>query len=298
MMVDVRTLVFCNALVTTCLAAALLIYRASHKTYPGYSAWTAGTCLLAAGYLTLVLRTAMPLWLNILLATGGFAVGGLLRLEGIRSFLGRRRVPRMIYGAPVALLAVQAYYFYVRDDISVRTLAVSVFLAVVCFAITWAILQPDTRGRTFFRMFGGLHLGLGLVLVIRAQQLLAHPQYGLFDPVAVQIFFFVVVTIFEVGIGFSFIMLNTERLEAEVRSSHDSLQAALQDLQRSVSEVKVLSGLLPICASCKKIRDDQGYWRQLEAYVRDHSEAEFTHGICPECTVTLFPRVRRPKVGT
>ncbi len=297
-MVDVRTLVFCNALVTTCLAAALLIYRASHKTYPGYSAWTAGTCLLAAGYLTLVLRVVTPLWLNILFTTSSFSAGALLRLQGIRSFLRRRRMPRMIYVTPVPLLAVQAYYFYVRDDISVRTLAVSLFLAIVCFAIVWAILQPDTRGRSFFRIFGGLHLGLGLVLMIRAQLLLAHPQYGLFDPVAVQIFFFVLITVFEVGIGFSFIMLNTERLEAEVQSSRDSLQAALQDLQRSVSEVKVLSGLLPICASCKRICDNQGQWRQLEAYVRDHSEAEFSHGICPECAAKLFPGARKAQVGT
>ncbi len=44
-----------------------------------------------------------------------------------------------------------------------------------------------------------------------------------------------------------------------------------------------MSGMLPICASCKKIRDDKGYWQQMEMYVRDHSEAEFSHGMCPDC---------------
>jgi len=53
--------------------------------------------------------------------------------------------------------------------------------------------------------------------------------------------------------------------------------------------VKKLSGMLPICASCKKIRDDKGYWTQIEAYIRDHSEAEFSHGICPECMKKLYP---------
>jgi len=293
MVVDVRTLVFCNALVTLCLAASLLIYRASQKTYPGYSAWTAGTCLLAAGYLTLVLRGVTPLWLNILLSGGSFAVGGLLRFEGIRLFLGRGQLPRVVHATPILLLTLLACYYYLRDDLSVRTLATSLFLALICFAITQAILQPDTRGRRFFRIFGGLHLGLGLLLVIRALCLLANPQYGLFDPVAVQIFFFVAITIFEVGIGFSFIMLNTERLAAELESSRDSLQIALQDLQTTHSEMKILSGLLPICSSCKKIRDDQGYWRQLEAYVRDHSQAEFSHGICPDCAATLYPHHRR-----
>lgn len=57
----------------------------------------------------------------------------------------------------------------------------------------------------------------------------------------------------------------------------------IQKLQDALARVKMLSGLLPICCSCKKIRDDQGYWHQVEAYLRDHSEAEFTHGLCPRC---------------
>jgi len=58
-----------------------------------------------------------------------------------------------------------------------------------------------------------------------------------------------------------------------------------------MARVKQLSGLLPICASCKKIRDDQGYWTQIEAYIRDRSEAEFSHGICPECAKKLYPEI-------
>jgi len=61
------------------------------------------------------------------------------------------------------------------------------------------------------------------------------------------------------------------------------------DLQKALSEVKQLSGLFPICASCKKIRDDKGYWNQIEVYIRDRSEAEFSHGICPDCFKKLYP---------
>jgi hypothetical protein len=56
-----------------------------------------------------------------------------------------------------------------------------------------------------------------------------------------------------------------------------------------VRENKTLKGFLPICASCKKIRDDQGYWNQVESYIMDHSEAEFSHGICPDCVKKLYP---------
>jgi len=60
------------------------------------------------------------------------------------------------------------------------------------------------------------------------------------------------------------------------------------DLQDALAKIKRLRGLLPICASCKKIRDDKGYWNQLEDYISEHSEAEFTHGVCPECLKNLY----------
>jgi sigma-B regulation protein RsbU (phosphoserine phosphatase) len=72
--------------------------------------------------------------------------------------------------------------------------------------------------------------------------------------------------------------------EGELRRSNDALQKALRD-------VKVLRGLIPICASCKKIRNDGGFWQQLEEYIGEHSEAEFSHGICQHCVKKLYPGV-------
>jgi PAS domain S-box-containing protein len=62
------------------------------------------------------------------------------------------------------------------------------------------------------------------------------------------------------------------------------------DLQAALAKVKTLKGLLPICANCQKIRDDHGYWQRVEEYIHDHSEADFTHGICPECAKLLYPQ--------
>ncbi|MFW6055420.1 MAG: GAF domain-containing protein [Thermodesulfobacteriota bacterium] len=63
-------------------------------------------------------------------------------------------------------------------------------------------------------------------------------------------------------------------------------------LQKALDQVKTLKGMLPICANCKKIRDDQGYWNQLESYLHRHSDAEFSHGICPECEKELYPELQ------
>ncbi len=76
----------------------------------------------------------------------------------------------------------------------------------------------------------------------------------------------------------------TERKLAE-----SEREKVIAELKEALARVKQLSGLLPICAACKKIRDDKGYWTQIEAYIREHSEAEFTHGVCPECMKKLYP---------
>lgn len=67
------------------------------------------------------------------------------------------------------------------------------------------------------------------------------------------------------------------------------------ELRQAMARIKTLSGLLPICAACKNIRDDQGFWHQVEEYVRAHSDAEFTHGLCPKCAVKLYPQYYKAK---
>jgi len=79
-------------------------------------------------------------------------------------------------------------------------------------------------------------------------------------------------------------------LEIEERKRTEAEKEQLiAQLQKAMQEVKVLSGFLPICASCKKIRDDSGYWSQIEEYISKHSNALFSHGICPDCVKKLYP---------
>lgn len=90
---------------------------------------------------------------------------------------------------------------------------------------------------------------------------------------------------------------NTPELLARVKA-HVSLKLASDEqkklitrLQKALKEIKTLSGLLPICSHCKKVRDDDGYWRGVEHYIADHSEAQFSHGICPDCMRQYYPKV-------
>jgi len=74
-----------------------------------------------------------------------------------------------------------------------------------------------------------------------------------------------------------------------IKKHEDEQEDLIQQLRKALSEVKTLRGFLPICSSCKKIRDDKGYWNQIELYIRDRSEAEFSHSICPDCADKYYP---------
>lgn len=79
------------------------------------------------------------------------------------------------------------------------------------------------------------------------------------------------------------------------RRAAEERERLIAQLQEALARIKTLKGLVPICASCKKVRDDRGYWNQIEVYLREHSEAELTHGVCPDCARDLYPGVFPPE---
>ncbi len=79
---------------------------------------------------------------------------------------------------------------------------------------------------------------------------------------------------------------------AQLAEANEQLTREIEERRKAEKEVKKLSGLLPICSSCKKIRDDKGYWNQLEDYIQKHSEAEFSHSVCPDCAKKLYPGLK------
>jgi hypothetical protein len=76
-----------------------------------------------------------------------------------------------------------------------------------------------------------------------------------------------------------------------IQKTEEKLRTQNQELEKSLEQIKVLSGLLPICCNCKKIRDDEGYWSEIEQYFNSHSDLQLTHGICPECVMKLYPEL-------
>lgn len=90
-------------------------------------------------------------------------------------------------------------------------------------------------------------------------------------------------------------LYSTIEISLYKHKTEEEKEKLLQELQDATSNVKLLSGLIPICASCKKTRNDKGYWEDIELYIRNHSEANFTHGICPDCSKKLYPEIYEDK---
>ncbi|MDF1590367.1 MAG: MASE3 domain-containing protein [Desulfobacterales bacterium] len=99
-------------------------------------------------------------------------------------------------------------------------------------------------------------------------------------------FYLIYIAVVQTGLEkpYSLMFRKLKKSEAELRRQRN-------DLQKALNEIKTLKGILPICASCKKIRDDRGFWKVVEAYIQEHSDAEFSHSICPDCAKKLYPEL-------
>jgi hypothetical protein len=108
-------------------------------------------------------------------------------------------------------------------------------------------------------------------------------NYGFFKAIR---FFLSILAVTFIGYGLESTRFRFSKMHEE---KHTELLKEKEQLQNALSEIKTLSGLLPICSECKRIRDDKGYWKQIESYIRKHSDADFSHSICPECAKKLYP---------
>lgn len=191
---------------------------------------------------------------------------------------------------------------------SLRINSASIFTTLVdlvFLAIVWEMLgQPALRvalwGRTFFTLLGVMWLD---VLLFSTLAFAGTEHYrGILTGSLISRFF---VSVVAFPLLYFYIRVESRRkdiaienrpvlailreiadIKVQLTSAQDEIsrrKEAEAALQKALSEVKTLRGMLPICAHCKRIRDDQGSWQQIELYVRSHSDAEFSHGICPAC---------------
>lgn len=274
------------------MALTLLFFKFTRKTYPGFSHWTAGSIGMAFGFIFLLLRGVIWDYLSIVMVNIFFPLSVVLHLEGMRKFLKHPPMPRWWYILPgISFLASTVFFFY-HDNAAWRNFFMSITVAIPNWFMAKLIFSHTRNDRSsFYPVIGSVMLASGLLIMVRAIWVLQMPSFTIMEESPVQIGYFIAVMVLQIAGNISFIMLTSERLERELSDAETALKQTVEDLQKALIEVKTLGGLLPICANCKKIRDDIGDWHQLESYICKHSEAEFSHGICPECARKLYPEL-------
>jgi PAS domain-containing protein len=191
------------------------------------------------------------------------------------------------------------YYTYFDDDITLRTVIVYAAAGTISLLTAQSLFLNKTRSITASAYLNtALFLAQGCYFAFRALvTLTVAPVNGFFSPTTIQTGSFLFLFVQGILLTFCLIIMVNQRLNAGMTEANELLQVditkrkqaeeALEEerrrLQQALDEVKTLRGIVPICSYCKKIRDDTGYWNQVEKYVSDHSDAKFSHGICPAC---------------
>ena len=188
-------------------------------------------------------------------------------------------------------------------------LGIRIFFVVGWMLGLFVCASPDTQpsifvlntvGPLFAFLLLGRRLGLSAtILMLSSVAILFFWKYG-FAPGAVPLIAILNVTALIISVAvlsyyYEYTRSETEKALArdiaERRRAEKEKEKLIRQLQNALTEVTTLSGLLPICSSCKKIRDDKGYWNQIEMYVQKHAGAQFSHGICPDCAERLYPEI-------
>ncbi|MFH1060343.1 MAG: hypothetical protein V1797_16900 [Pseudomonadota bacterium] len=288
---DVPTFILASALTALVQAGAMYFIYRTRKTYPGFGVWVATYFAHGAGLLLLMARGVIPDFLSVVVSNVMTSGAPLLTWLGAQIFFGRRR-PLWPCLALLALLAAGlAYYWYVEPNLSARIVVIALVMGGFCLASAWDLWRlpgPDLRQAS---RFTGLSMGVyGLLALSRAvtpftsQALDAPFQNTLFHGL-----FFMGSVLVGIIPSYGMITMNAQRLEGELNAREAEVQATVDELTQALAEVQTLSDLLPICSACKKVRDDAGYWQQVDNYFAQHSGVRFSHGICPDCLTRLYP---------
>lgn len=277
-MFDVKTIFFSNGLLYLSLAVALLFYSFQRKFYQGFQHWLWGTFLIGLTHFAVLMRTieAIPTPLTIFLGNAFIFSGFYMWMSGFSLFLQEKAPNRGFALIAAVLLALTAVFQFYPDSINLRTLLVAAFVLVMQVKICFLCFSATTLPVKFFlKFYGSVNLLLGIEFFLRGLVLFFSKDFvSIFNNDLVSQVHLVCTFLFQSLTMVSLVGLNSIRLENELGKANDSL--------------KVLQGLLPICANCKKIRDKDGQWNILERYISRNSEATFSHGICPECSKKLY----------
>jgi len=273
----IRTLSLASGAVVGLLGLVMIYLMLTRRTYPGFGLWAGPALAAAAGYLLMGLRGLVPLLVSAAAANSLLVLAGGLICRGLHRFVGDAPNSWLDFG-PVVVVAGLLVYFSLDDQVNIRVFVLGLGCAFYFGRgayIAWRGLPLVLGGRDAPLI---LSLSLLAILSLVRAGLAVSVERRMGDYMAagpVQGLAFMVYLLLIVLVVLGVLNVNQRRVERELDEVHGQLSA--------------LKGILPVCSNCKKIKDDRDQWHSLESYVRHHSRAQVSHGLCPDCLRELYP---------
>ncbi len=282
MVVDIKTLMTCNLGIAFIFFITFLSYLKNKNPPNGFRVWTFGIITHTLGFVFLVFRGTIPIGICIVFTNLLITFSVVFRLDAISRFVQNKALRKSLYSFPVFVTIVCSCFYFLNDDIGIRNIITSTFVFLFTIAISWQLIRyaPPLNTILYYLMAFGVTIRGG-TLMYRAILWLIDPKVSHFDANNNNAIHFFIAILSEIGINVLFLMMNNQKAENKILQTNKELQEALDN-------VRTLKGLIPICSHCKKIRDDKGYWNILESYIQKHSDASFSHGLCPDCSDKLY----------
>ena len=257
----------------------LYVYQ-TRKTYNGFMQWTIAFVLYCIAMAFMSLRNILPDFFSIILQNTLIIAGCGLTAYGIELFTKSPKRKWMFATLTLTIFLVSLFFTYYIPHVNARIITIAVITALIngyaAYLVSAAVPRLIAAKNTFLVFSFSI---LSIWSVLRAVQTIFFEK-AVLDFFNTSIFQAATIAVFFCGnilVMIGLIILNFQKVEF--------------DLSIAMEEIKTLKGIIPICSYCKKIRDDEGFWNQVEAYVAKHTEAKFSHSICPKCMAEHHPEV-------
>jgi len=255
------------------------IYR-NQKSYSGFGYWTISSLLLSFSQILLSFRDLINDFFSIIISDILYLTAFILIKYGLNNFIDRKVNITYQIGFLVFFSFPLVYYTYFQPNLEARIILVFLLTAYYCFRISKliylnvskALNLKDYNLSILFLLFGIWQVFGVVSTLLNKSTVTDYMNSGITESLD-QIF----TASFFMLVYFGLVNLNALKIE--------------QDLTSAKNEIETLEKFLPICANCKKIRDDKGYWENVEDYISHKTSSTMTHSICPDCTHELYPEL-------
>lgn len=273
-LLDIRTISFTAGLVSVSLSIGMLYLYLSHKTYRGFFIWTVGAIVSGAGAVLLSARGYLPDFATIVVANTLILLFNILIVCGLRRFYDKKGKYWLDSGLLILFVGLFIFFTYYKPFIEARIIIICVYFVYYSLIACIEILKHQKEIRLNFLLTVLLLVFVWNIFRILSTSVGPKGMKTFMNAGLIHAIAFIVLISSQILKVIGLLLANHQRLEV--------------DLTDAQTEITALSGIIPICSYCKNIRDDKGYWEQVEAYIVRHTQAQFTHGMCPDCSEQAY----------